>query len=437
MKYHITTLGCSKNTADSEALATKLANLGWNWTQDASMADIVVINTCGFINDAKEESLRVIIEGVELKENCNHQVLVVFGCLVKRYKKELMAQIPEVDLFFEFLDDEAFKQLASFNAKTAKQGCPSLMAGGCQDKSRYFTPKHIGFLKIAEGCNNRCSYCAIPGIRGNFCSYDKDRILKDAVHLAESGAKELSIIAQDITKYGTDNAAYGSLAELVKELSKINEIQWIRLHYMHPAGLTPSIIDQLYGIDKVAPYFDIPMQHISQKMLNLMNRHTTKQHMINLIKHIRATFADAAIRTTFIVGFPGETKRDFEQLIDFIEAYPLDKVGAFMYSREEDTAAYDMRPRVQLGTKTARLDQLMTLQQLLVEEANQRYLGRELEVMVDRLTDGGFTGRTKYDAWEVDNTTTVTGLTRAVTPGEVVRVRVTDASAYDFSGVLL
>lgn len=428
MKYHIITLGCSKNTADSEDLATRLSSLGWHWVESASNAEIVLINTCGFINDAKEESLAVIMEAVELKTNSSQQALVVFGCLVKRYKAELMAQIPEVDFFFEFLDEAAFKKLASFSPHPT---------GLCSDKRRYFTPKHIGFLKIAEGCNNRCSYCAIPGIRGNFSSYTRDAILKDALHLAESGAKELSIIAQDITKYGTDNSAYGNLADLVSELSQINEIKWIRLHYMHPAGLTPRIIDQLYGIAKVAPYFDIPMQHISQKMLDLMNRHTTKKHMLSLLKHIRSYFAHASIRTTFIVGFSGETKRDFDQLIDFIETHPIDRLGAFAYSREEDTAAYAMRPRVQAGTKTARLDQLMTLQQLLAEEANQRYLGQKLDVMVDRVTENGFEGRTQYDAWEVDNTTTVTGLKRPVAPGEIVPVKITSAGAYDFGGVLV
>jgi ribosomal protein S12 methylthiotransferase len=262
-------------------------------------------------------------------------------------------------------------------------------------------------LKIAEGCSNKCAYCAIPSIRGPFFSRSEDQILADAQRLADSGAIELSVVAQDITRYGTDRSGKCELPQLIKKLSKISGFRWIRLHYMHPRGLTPELIDSLFKIEKVLPYFDIPFQHASDRMMRLMNRHTSPDHIIKLIRHIRRNYRKAAIRTTFIVGFPGENDEEFQELLDFIELFPIDRVGAFTYSTEEGTPASLIIPKVPQPVKQTRLDQLMTLQQLIIE-----------------------------DSYEVDNLTTIENPSRKLQPGDIVKARIIYADAYDFKAVL-
>ena len=429
MKFHIISLGCSKNTADSEHLANDFKAAGWKWVNNAEQSDLLLINTCGFINDAKEESLRNIMEAISLKEKHPELKLAVFGCFIKRYHKEIEEQIPEIDYLFDFLSKKEIATLVKSAGKEYKSPDYS-------NNSRFFNPKHIGILKIAEGCNNRCAYCAIPGIRGPYYSLNEKDIIKDCENLVASGAKEISVVAQDITRYGTDNGGKCQLPRLLKKISAIKGVEWIRLHYMHPRGLTNELIDEIYSIDKVLPYFDIPFQHISAKLVKNMNRHTTPEHMISLIDHIREKFPDGIIRTTFIVGFPGEQKRDFDKLINFIEEYPIDRVGAFMYSPEEDTPAYSMNLKVRESTKQSRLDQLMTLQQLIIEERNKKLIGKNIDVIIDTVNaDGTATGRTPYDAYEVDNTTTIEKA-KNLKPGDIVKVKITDADAYDFKAVL-
>lgn len=318
MKFHLISLGCTKNTADSERIAGHFAAAGWTWAEKADQADLILINTCGFIKDAKEESLATIMQTLKIKDNHPEVQVCVFGCLVKRYRAEMQSEIPEIDHLFEFLSEDQLNMLASLNSQAR-------VTPDYSQSWRFFTPPHIGILKIAEGCSNRCSYCAIPGIRGPFYSRPKAEIIEDARKLAASGAKEISIVAQDITRYGTDTSGRCTLPALVRELSSITDVEWLRLHYMHPRGLTPQLIDELYSTPKVLPYFDIPFQHISKRILDAMNRHTTPEHLISLIKHIRSHFPGGTIRTTFIVGFPGEQKRDFDRLINFIEEYPLDR----------------------------------------------------------------------------------------------------------------
>ncbi|MDD3146659.1 MAG: 30S ribosomal protein S12 methylthiotransferase RimO [Candidatus Riflebacteria bacterium] len=429
MKFHLISLGCSKNTADSEQVANGFATRGWQWANQPEQADLLLINTCGFINDAKEESLRVIMEALSFKKQRPEMKAAVFGCLVKRYHSEIQAQIPEIDFLFEFLTEDQLEQLVNLNKKRCTT--PDY------NKSwRFFTPPHTGILKIAEGCSNRCSYCAIPGIRGPFFSRPEDEILQDARRLADSGAREISIVAQDITRYGTEKEGKCQLPALIGKVAQIRGIEWIRLHYMHPRGLTGKLLDELYHIDKVLPYFDIPFQHISNHILEAMNRHTTPEHIKRLIEHIRNKFPESAIRTTFIVGFPGEKKRDFEELIEFIEEYPLDRVGAFAYSTEEGTAAADFRPKVSKPVKQARLDQLMTLQQLIIEERNRRLIGKELQVIIDSISDNSALARTRFDAFEVDNSTTITDCGK-LKAGDFTRVRITEADAYDFKAELV
>ena len=430
MKFHIISLGCSKNTADSEHLANQFKATGWEWAPKPEKSDLILINTCGFINDAKEESLRNIMEAISLKAKHPSVKLAVFGCLIKRYHKEIEEQIPEIDYLFDFLTPKEITKLCKLAGKDYRT--PDYSKSG-----RFFNPKHLGILKIGEGCNNRCAYCAIPYIRGPYYSLKESDIVKDCENLVASGAKEISVVAQDITRYGTDNDGICKLPRLLKKISAINGVEWIRLHYMHPRGLTPKLIDEIFTIDKVLPYFDIPFQHISAKLIKAMNRHTTPEHMKSLIKHIRKNYPEGIIRTTFIVGFPGEQKRDFDKLIDFIEEYPLDSVCSFIYSPEENTKAYSMTPKVREATKQARLDQLMTLQQLIIEERNKKLIGKQIDVIIDEISkDGIATGRTIYDAYEVDNITTIEKA-KGLKPGDIVKVKITDADAYDFKADII
>ncbi|PKL50820.1 MAG: 30S ribosomal protein S12 methylthiotransferase RimO [Candidatus Riflebacteria bacterium HGW-Riflebacteria-2] len=425
MKFHLISLGCTKNTADSEHIANRFAGAGWVWAEKPDQADLIMINTCGFIRDAKEESLATIMDNLAVKSIRPEVQVCVFGCLVKRYRSEIQSEIPEIDHLFEFLSEDQLNSLISLLG-------PKRLTPDFSQSWRFFTPPHIGILKIAEGCSNRCTYCAIPGIRGPFHSRPHDEIIADARQLAASGAKELSVVAQDITRYGSEIGDRCTLPALVKELSAIEGIEWLRLHYMHPRGLTQRLIDELYSIPKVLPYFDIPFQHISKRILEAMNRHTSPEHLVGLIRHIRSHFPDSIIRSTFIVGFPGEQKRDFERLINFIEEHPLDRVGAFAYSEEEGTLAEKLKPQTRTSTRQARLDQLMTLQQLIVGEQNQRLVNKVTQVIVDEILPDRVLARTTGDAYEVDNTTTIMGRPE-VKPGDIIEVRITSADSYDFT----
>jgi ribosomal protein S12 methylthiotransferase len=396
-------------------------------------ADLLLINTCGFIKDAKEESLTTIIEALKLKSINHKQKTAVFGCLVKRYYKQIKNQIPEIDYLFTFLTPENLSFLCSLNSEDNTPCEPYH-----ELKNRYFTPPHIGILKIAEGCSNRCSYCAIPDIRGPFYSRSEKEILQDAENLGKSGAVELSVVAQDITRYGTDNGDACRLPQLFKKLSQIENIKWIRPHYLHPKGLSKQLIDDIFSIDKVLPYFDIPFQHISDRMLRLMNRKTSPAHIRQLVGHIRRNFKKSCIRTTFIVGFPGENKEDFQQILDFIELHPIDRVGAFAYSTEENTPASRIIPKVSGAIKQERLDQLMTLQQLIVEERNKKLINKKVEVIVDEVLDNSALGRTPWDSYEIDNLTTLKDTSdRNLKPGQIVKARIIDADAYDFTAEIL
>jgi len=426
MNFHLISLGCSKNTSDSEAIANQFARTGWKWCASPEKADLILINTCGFIKDAKEESLKKILQTVELKKQNPRLKVAAFGCLIKRYHSEIKKQISELDYLFDFLSEDNIALMSGNSGKSDIDYSQSW---------RFFTPPHIGILKIAEGCSNRCSYCAIPGIRGPFLSRQEQEILEDAQRLVNSGAVEISVVAQDITRYGTEKDGVCKLPALVKKISGISGISWIRLHYMHPRGLTTDLIDQLYSIPKVLPYFDIPFQHFADRMLRLMNRKTSPQHIINLIRHIRKNYRDAAIRTTFIVGFPGENDEDFSELIEFVERYPIDRVGAFAYSTEEGTSAALIVPKVPMWLKQNRLDQLMTLQQLLAEERNRRLAGRKVDLIVDEI-EGEFAHcRTKWDAYEVDNLTTL--VNKELKPGQIVKAKIKEAQAYDFTAELI
>ena len=427
IKFHIVTLGCSKNTADSEYVANFLQNAGLKWTDKPNEADLLMLNTCGFINDAKEQSLNTLFTLAEYKEKNKAQKLLVYGCLVKRYEEQLKADIPEIDYFFKFFDDKSLSLLLKelTVSKAPKKNCADFSA----ITKRFFTPPHIGLLRIAEGCDNWCSYCAIPKIRGSFRSLPEEEILRTAENLAKTGSKELSVIAQDTTAYGKDTDT--SLEELLSKISQIDGIEWIRLHYLHPKRLTPDFIDRVFSIKKVLPYFDIPLQHIDDTVLNKMNRHTDSNQIKQLISHIRTNYQNSVIRSTFIVGFPGETDKRFERLLTFLEEYPIDRLGAFVFSPEEGTRGAEMTPKVSKRKAAERLDKLMTFQQLILGETAEKWVGRELELMADAVENGKILARTVYDAYEVDNQTILED-TGNIKPGDIFKGVITEAGLYDF-----
>jgi len=430
MKFHLISLGCAKNTADSELVAADLSKRGLVWVSSPDEADLIMINTCGFIKDAKEESLRTIMRVLALKEERPELRVAAFGCMVKRYHDEIAKEIPEIDILFEFFSG---CELDSLLAKVTETPAPRKTGLNTWVASaRRFTPPHIGFLKVAEGCSNRCAYCAIPNIRGPFHSRPLAEVLRDAESLAATGAREINVVAQDTTRFGTDHGGACQLPALAEKLGAIPGIEWVRLHYLHPARLTTELIDTLFRLPKVVPYFDIPFQHASDRMLALMNRQTDRHHIVSLLGHIRRTFRKATIRTTFIVGFPGETEDDFQQLIEFVQAHPIDRVGAFPYSSEEGTPATKIRPRISKQEKTRRLDELMTLQQVLSADRNQKQVGTLHHAIVDDIESGIAHARLPGDAWEVDNTVTVPVSSR-VTPGDIIKIRILSADAYDFT----
>jgi ribosomal protein S12 methylthiotransferase len=431
MKFHLISLGCSKNTADSEQLANQLVNMGCQWSSSPTEADLILINTCGFIKDAKTESLKTIFEASQFKNKSPRTKLCVFGCLVKRYYKEIKEQVPEIDYLYTFINEDNMRELirAPISGQIISDQCKSW---------RFFTPPHIGILKIAEGCSNRCAYCAIPDIRGPFHSRPEKEILDDARKLVDSGAIELSVVAQDITRFGTDiSSGNCRLPELLYKLGRIEGLSWIRLHYMHPKGLTTDLIDRIFTLPKVLPYFDIPFQHFSDRMLRLMKRNTSPGHIVKLIGHIRKKFRLSAIRTTFIVGFPGENEEDFQTLRDFIEMHPIDRVGAFAYSTEENTPAAMIIPKVPTKVKLQRLDRLMTLQQLLAQERNRKLIGKTTDLIIDSCDKNEALGRTFWDSYEIDNLTRINHSPTPLKPGQIIRARIVDADAYDFKAIPL
>ncbi len=435
MKFHLVSLGCPKNLVDSEGMAADLHQLGWSHTEHPQEADLLFVNTCGFIQEAKEESLEVIMKMLEWKKQKPGLKVCAFGCLIKRYHEEIARDIPELDHLFDFHSLPHLREWLhqAFPSPRRKGSSLSHTSTDRERSKRLFTAPHVGYLKISEGCSNRCTYCAIPGIRGDFRSKPMEAVLADAAHLAATGAREIIVVAQDTTRYGTDLPGKNHLPELLKQLAAMPEIHWIRLQYLHPARLSESIIDRLFSTPKVLPYFDIPFQHVADELLERMNRGVTQDHLERIVQVIRERFPLSVLRSTFIVGFPGETQAHFEQLLEFIEDLPIDRIGAFPYSPEERTPASRMRPRVPKKVARQRLDELMTLQQMLINERNQAWVGRTFEVLIDRVENGRAHGRTFGDAPEVDNEVHFDG-TKDVAPGRFVEVKITSADAYDFEG---
>ena len=392
MKVGFVSLGCSKNLVDTEMMIGLFKKNKYEIVNNPEEAEIIVINTCGFIEPAKEEAINTILEMAKYKEeNCKY--LIVTGCLVERYKEDLIKALPEVDLFVKFSEyDTIWNQIDKVINSNEKQGNLDFL------NRVISTGKNYAYLRIAEGCNNFCTFCAIPYIRGRFTSRKIEDVLDEAKMLAKQGYKELIVIAQDTTKYGVDIYGKPRLAELLHEISKIEGIEWIRFLYAYPETITDELIEEVKNNDKICKYFDIPMQHISDNMLKKMNRKSTGESIKNLITKLRGEIPNVIIRSTLMVGFPGETEEDFNEMYEFVKWAKLDKLGCFTYSKEEGTVAYKMENQVHPMTKKKRYNKIMKLQQTISEENMEKHLGKTLKVLVE---ENGI-GRSYMDVPDID-----------------------------------
>lgn len=390
----VVTLGCAKNTVDSEVLMgqLKLNNIKVLKEGEKGKADTVIINTCGFIHDAKEESIETILQYITQKEEGRLQHVFVMGCLSERYKKDLQKEIPEVDAYFGVNHISEIIHII----------------GGIYKKEliheRYITtPSHYAYLKIAEGCDRRCSFCAIPGIRGKHASKPIEHIMQEAKSLSQKGVKELLLIAQDLTYYGLDIYKKQALPELVKQLSDTELFPWIRLHYLYPTTFPETLLSLIAERENICNYIDIPLQHVNSRILKSMHRGIDKKGTVDLIHKFRHYLPDAAIRTSFIVGYPNETEEEYMELLDFVKEMRFDRVGVFTYSPEENTPAFKLKDNVPEQVKQQRAAEIMQIQENISFELNQEKVGKTLDVLIDREEGEYYVGRTAYDSPEVDN----------------------------------
>lgn len=426
-KVNIITLGCSKNLVDSEVLSGQLkANeipvVHENEQQDHN---IVVVNTCGFIDKAKEESVNTILEQVALKEAGKLDKVLVTGCLSERYRQDLALEIPEVDAWFGTLE-------LPFILKELEADFKKELLG----ERLLSTPKHYAYLKISEGCNRTCSFCAIPLMRGTHVSKPIEDILTEAEHLVKNGVKEIMLIAQELTYYGLDLYKKRALAELLDRMAQIEGLKWIRLHYAYPTKFPMEILEVIRKHDNICNYLDIPLQHCSDKMLKAMKRQITRQEMIDLINKIREEVPGIAIRTTMITGFPGETEEDVADMKAFLEQMQFERVGIFTYSHEENTSAYELEDTLSSEEKEKRAQEIMEVQQEISYAKNQDYIGREMMVLIDKIEAGRYIARTEFDSVEVDNEVIIN--TEEDLPiGDFVKVRITKAYDYDLEAELI
>ncbi|QHI73765.1 30S ribosomal protein S12 methylthiotransferase RimO [Aminipila terrae] len=438
-KYNIylCTLGCPKNANDSEMAAGILEEKGHCIVNSPVDSDAIIVNTCGFINDAKKESIAKIFEMADLKEDENKKrLLIVSGCLSKRYGDDLFKEMPEVDIF---IGVNEYHELPEILEK--HQTDREIYIYDCNQQFQETTNRKLNenpytaTIKIAEGCDNICAYCIIPHIRGHYRSRKEEDILQEAEMLAENGCRELILIAQDVTAYGCDLYGEFRLAQLVKKLCRIDKLQWIRLMYCYEDRITDELIEVMASEKKVCHYIDIPIQHSSDKILKLMNRRSTHESIMNKIHKLRQAMPDITIRTTLITGFPGETREEFDELYDFVETTKFERLGVFAYSKEEGTPAADMKGQVRSDVKEKRKDSIMRLQLEISLASNQQRIGQVLQVLVEEQDEeGAYVGRTQYDAPEIDNSV-IFNSDKVLKPGDMVMVRITDAFDYDLVGV--
>src|ERR1700748_3661397 len=425
-RVNVVTLGCSKNIYDSEVLMGQLKGNSFDVVHEADKVgkdDIIVINTCGFIDNAKQESIDTILQYSTLKEQGKVGKVIVTGCLSERYKPELEAEIPNVDAYFGTNDLQNLLTSIGANYKHELIGERLLT-----------TPKHFAYFKIAEGCNRPCSFCAIPLMRGKHLSQPIDQLVKDAQALAKNGTKELILIAQDLTYYGLDLYGKRNLDELLKRLSDVNDIEWIRLQYAYPSGFPMEILDVMNERSNICNYLDMPLQHISDNMLKSMRRGITKQKTIDLVNAIRDKVPDIAMRTTLITGYPGETQRDFEEMAQWVEETKFDRLGCFTYSHEEKTHAHSLVDDVPDEVKQERADAIMEIQQGISFDKNQEKVNNTFKVLIDKKDGGYFVGRTEYDSPEVDNEVLIDATVDYATAGSFVNVKIDSAEDFDLYG---
>lgn len=442
MKLYIETLGCPKNFNDSEGIRGIWEKAGMCLTDDPVDADAILVNTCGFINDAKTESIEKIFDMARIKEEAavdpeiTDKILIVSGCLSQRYGEELYEEMPEVDIFLGVNDYERLPQMVKGLAKGTRAKAFSCEPEAFEEFSarKLSDNPYSATLRIAEGCNNRCAYCVIPQIRGKLRSRPMENILEEAKTLAANGCKELMLIAQDVTEYGRDLYGELRLPKLLRELCKVEGIQWIRLMYCYEDKITDELIEVMASEDKICHYIDIPLQHISDGVLKRMNRRSTTASIKDTIARLRAAMPDIHIRTTMIVGFPGETEEEFDELLDFVEETGFERLGVFAYSREEGTVAGDMEDQIEEDVKAQRVDAVMRRQLDISREINEAKVGNTIDVLVDGIDEeGAYLGRTQYDAPEIDNTV-IFGSGKELEPGEMVKVYINDAFDYDLVG---
>ena len=428
-KLQTITLGCSKNKVDTEHILSQVEHVYDIVPEGEDIpVDVILLNTCGFIGDAKEESVQAVLEAVDRKQRGLAERVIVFGCLSQRYMHELPELIPEVDGWFGAREFDPVIRALGVEPDASKR------------EDRYLTtPLHYAYLKISEGCDRRCSYCAIPFIRGAHKSVPIENLVEEARRLADNGVKELIVIAQDTTYYGLDLYRRRALAELLQRLSEVDGIEWIRIHYSYPAAFPEDVLDQMADNPKVCRYMDIPLQHISDKVLDNMHRHVTGAWTRELINKMRERVPGVALRTTMIVGHPGEGKKDFNELMDFVREAKFERLGAFTYSEEEGTyGAENFKDSISSRTKQERLDALMTLQSEISLACNQARVGSEIKVIVDDFNDGVFVCRSEFESPEVDGEILVkydSAVLGDLDPyslvGEFIQVRVTGADEYD------
>ena len=436
LKIALESLGCSKNLVDAEIMMGILNRKGYKLVGDFEEADIILVNTCGFIESAKQESIDTILELAQLKETGNLKLLIVTGCLAQRYSKELQEEIPEIDAI---VGTGSYQQIDEIIANLEKENniisLNDIEFAYNEDLPRYVTtPDYMAYLKIGEGCDNHCTYCIIPKLRGKYRSRKMEDIIKEAKELALKGVKELVVIAQDTTKYGLDLYGEVKLPELLEELAQIEGLKWIRIMYSYPESITEELVKVIKKYDNICNYFDMPIQHASNKVLKLMNRHTTKEDIKSKVEMIRNYIPNATLRTTIIVGFPGETDEDFNELVEFAKEMKFDRLGAFAYSREEDTPADKLPNHLEEEVKIKRRDKLMLVQQEISQDLNSKKIGNEYEVLIEeQIEDKVYIGRTQGDAEEIDSIVYVKSKNQ-LEIGSFVKVKINNALEYDLMG---
>lgn len=426
-KIGAVSLGCSKNAVDTEIMLGELCARGFEIVKDAAEADILIVNTCGFIASAKEDSIDTILELAQYKLTGKCKILAVTGCLSQRYPKELKEELPEVDVFWGVKE---YPEFARRLAELCSEGC--LYAG--EAKRILTTPPYRAFLRIADGCDNRCTYCAIPLIRGGRVSVPIEELICEAKRLADEGVTELTVIAQDTSAYGVDLYGRPMLKELLQALSEIEKLHWIRLLYTYPNTVTEELIDSIRDNPKICNYIDMPIQHISPSLLKAMNRHGSAEHIREITNYIRKNAPDFILRTTVMLGFPGETEENFSELMEFLREHPFDRVGAFTFFAEDGTPAADMDAQVDSATASHRLDMLMRQQMLVSLEANKKRIGSTVEVLVEGVQDGIAYCRSYAEAADVDGMIKVHLNGSEPKPGDYVKAHIIAAEYYDLIG---